>query len=103
VRSWDEAGADLEFAAKVPERFGRFDFPEMQAQLRELGRLTEKSRVWAGGGLAPRCDGYSIMRGYTGETPILTQVCEYIEDDLKRLFESAPSGDIPYPERFLER
>jgi hypothetical protein len=102
VRSWDEAGADLEFAAEAPTRFRQFDFQEAQAQLRELGRLTEKSHVWAGSGMAPSFDGHSIIGGYTGETPILTEVCDYIEDDLERLFESAPGGDVPYPERRSE-
>jgi hypothetical protein len=103
VKSWDEAGADLEFAAELPERFRHFDFAETQAQLRALGRLTEKSHIWAGGGMAPSFDGYSIMGGYTGDTPVLTEVCKYIEDDLKSVFASAPGGDIAYPERYLQR
>jgi hypothetical protein len=103
VKSWDDAGADVEFVseiAELPDRFRHFSFPEIQAQLRDLGRLTEKSHVWAGGGVAPNFDGSSLTGGYTGETPILAEVCEYIEDDLKRLFDSAPGGDIPYPERY---
>jgi hypothetical protein len=99
VRAWDDAGADVEFVSELPERFNQFDFPEVQAQLRELGRLTEHSQVWAGGGLVQPFDGHSIFGAYTGETPVLSEVCEYIEDDLKRLFDTAPGGDIPYPER----
>jgi hypothetical protein len=101
VGSWDDAGADVEFVTELPERFRQFDFPEAQALLREFGRLTEKSHFWAGGGLVPHFDGHSVLGGYTGETPVLSEVCEYIEDDLKRLFQSAPGGDIPYPEQYL--
>ena len=95
VASWEEAGADVEFVSDIPDRFRQFDFSEAQAQLRALGRLTEKSQVWAGSGPMPSFDGHSILGVYTGDTPVLTEVCEYIEDDVKRLFDSAPGRDIP--------
>lgn len=99
VGSWEEAGADVDFVTGAPERFRHFDFSEAQEELRRFGRLTERSQVWAGSGPVPSFDGHSILGGYTGETPIVTEVCEYIEDDLKRLFDAAPGADIPFPER----
>jgi hypothetical protein len=93
VESWEEAGADVEFAVEAPERFSRFDYLEVQSQLRELGRLTKHTHIWAGGGLTPRFDGYSITGIYTGETPVVAQVCKFIEDDLKSLFDLAPGTD----------
>jgi hypothetical protein len=67
------------------------DFSEIQTQLRKLGRLTANSHIRAGVTSLPHFDGYSNLLEYTGETPIVSKVCEYIEDDLKRLFATTPS------------
>lgn len=97
VASWDDAGADVAFVSTFPEFSLERDYLELQEQLRRLGRLTDKSQIWGSSGILPRFDGHSWAGAYTGDTPILFEVCEYIDDDLKRLFNSAPGSDIPYP------
>lgn len=96
VAKWDDAGADLAIVPSAPQRFVRFELTQMQEQLRQVGRLTKYSHVWAGSGITPRFDGYSRVGGFTGETPVLEEACDYISDDIKRLFEACPRGDIPY-------
>ena len=101
VESWEEAGADLEFTEKTPERFLNWDFLVVQEALRKFGRLTPSFRIWMGNGILPRFDGNSMTGGFDGETPVIEEVCNYIKKDLKHLFKSCPSGDIPYPEQYI--
>lgn len=102
VQDWDQAGADLKFTEDTLERFGNWDFSEVQEALRKLGRLTRKSRIWIGSGITPRFEGSSMTGAFYDETPVMREVCNYIHDDLRRLFKACPGGDIPYPERSIQ-
>ena len=96
VRTWEEAGADLAIVSEPPARFERSELSETQDQIRKMGRLTKYTHIWQGSGVAPRFDGRSMISGYDGQTIVMQEVCEYIEDDIKRLFEHRPGSDIPY-------
>jgi hypothetical protein len=96
VKTWDEAGADLEFVSEQPKRFNWSSFSEIQEEVRKLGRLTKHTHIWGGSGIAPRFDGNSMNGGFDGETAVMREVCDYIKDDIKRLFEHCPGADIPY-------
>lgn len=97
AESWDEAGADLEFTDNTPERFLNWNLGEVQEALRKFGRLTPYSRIWTGSGVIPHFDGNSMTGGFDGETPVIEEVCNYIEKDLKHLFKPCPGSDILYP------
>lgn len=96
VENWGEAGADFEFTDNTPERFLNWDVGRIQKTLRRLGRLTPYSRIWTGSSVIPHFDGNSMTGEFGGETPIIEEVCHYIEEDLKHLFKLCPSSDIPF-------
>ena len=71
-------------------------FAVIQDLVRTFYFYDQKTSIRGSSGILPRFDGHSWSGAYTGDTPVLFEVCEYIDDDLKRLFDSAPRTDIPY-------
>ena len=90
VASWEEAGADVTFT-------GTLNPPDVTAArdaLAKLGRPTYRIPRFAGTKLLFPYDGTQPTGRFDGATAVTHEVCSWLEDDLKHLFEGLP---------FLER
>jgi len=98
VASWEEAGADVKFAAGPPSSEDADYHTHVTDSLKRLGRFTQSSRIWIGSGVLPSFDGHGLVGGFDGETSSFHQCREWLKDDLKELFRDVPGADMaPLP------
>src|SRR5207302_79616 len=94
VASWEEAGADVTFTN------GTFlnppDVTAARDALAKLGRPTYRIPRFAGTKLLFPYDGTQPIGRFDGATAVTHEVCSWLEDDLKHLFEGLPSSDGAY-------
>jgi hypothetical protein len=87
VKEWVEAGADVQFSGRPPPRIdSRRHWEENGARLRAYGRKVGTSHGVYGMRQLPSFSGHS-SRGYEGETSVVSEVCNMLEEDLKTIFE----------------
>jgi Type I restriction enzyme R protein N terminus (HSDR_N) len=91
VESWDDAGADVSFADKLPG--GIRDFQGVCAALTKLGRPAARLPGLVGWTRQQQYDGSTLDGHFDGMTPVVSTVCSWLKDDLKHLFEGLPASD----------
>lgn len=90
VADWSSAGADLVPPAKTVRPTSRAYYDDVVAALARLGR--HPARVvarWSSGSIK-RFDGTDWLGNFDGETAAMRTACNWLEDDLKALFEELP-------------
>jgi hypothetical protein len=94
VAEWCQAGADVSFVNKTPTDFLGQDFQEVDRELRKLGRRCVGT-LRGGGSMAqvPRFNGFTWRGSFNGETSVMHEVCDWIKEDVERLFRPLPSRD----------
>lgn len=93
VAAWDEAGADIEFTETRPDRFSLGDFSEIDKELSQLGRPSDKGFSWGGWQPMLKFDGNDFLGNFNGETTVLNEACSIISNDIKRIFSELPTSD----------
>lgn len=94
VAEWCRAGADVSFVDEIPTDFLQQDFQELEQEIKSLGRCSGGS-LKMGGWMAhvPSSVGYTWNGSFTGETSVMHEVCEWIQEDVERLFRLLPQRD----------
>jgi hypothetical protein len=94
VAEWCQAGADVSFVDEMPTDFLQQDFQELEQEIKSLGRRSGGS-LKMGGWMAhvPSSVGYTWNGNFTGETSVMHEVCEWIKEDVERLFRLLPHRD----------
>jgi hypothetical protein len=91
VESWDDAGADVAFSDKLPGEIP--DFEAVRAALAKLGRPSARLPGLLGWTLQQQYDGHTLSGHFNGMTPVVSEVCSWLNDDLKHLFKGLPASD----------
>jgi hypothetical protein len=89
VESWQDAGADVSFTDKALSAIP--DWQAARDALVKLGR--PDTHILAGWTLHFPYDGTMPNGHFSGTTTVTNEVCSWLEDDLKHLFEGLPSSD----------
>jgi len=89
VQSWEDAGADVSFSDGGPGGFPNWE--EARDALAKLGRRSTHIPRFGGWRIQDRFDGFGFTPPVT--TRVTSEVCSWLEDDLKHLFEGLPPGD----------
>jgi hypothetical protein len=90
VADWASAGADLVPPSGAVRPTSRAYYDDVAAVLERLGR--HPARVvarWSSGSIK-RFDGTDWLGNFDGETAAMRTACNWLEDDLKALFEELP-------------
>ncbi|MBB6245695.1 type I restriction enzyme HsdR N-terminal domain-containing protein [Rhodanobacter sp. A1T4] len=91
VESWQDAGADVSFSSAGPSAMP--DWKEVQEALVKLGRPSTRIPSFGGWTMHFPYDGTMPNGYFSGATSVTNEVCSWLEDDLKHLFEGLPSSD----------
>jgi Type I restriction enzyme R protein N terminus (HSDR_N) len=93
VASWDEAGCDVTFGDESSIA-SELDWVAIQDALSGLGRARAHIPRFTGSmAFLPRYDGTQWSGYFDGATPVTHQVCEWLKDEIKRLFRALPGSD----------
>lgn len=94
VAEWCQAGADVSFVDETPSDFLRQDFQELEQEVKSFGRRSGSSlKVGGWTAYVPCSVGYTRSGNFTGETSVMSEVCEWIKEDVERLFRLLPHRD----------
>jgi hypothetical protein len=91
VESWQDAGADVSFTDQGLSTMP--DWEVAREALVKLGRPDTHIPAYAGWTLHPPYDGTMLNGHFSGTTPVTNEVCSWLQDDLKHLFEGLPYSD----------
>lgn len=90
VESWKDAGADVSFSKTPPEPP---DWQAVRNALNALGRPSDYIGMMGGWRMHFPYDGRLPTGYFSGATSVTNEVCSWLKDDIKRLFDGLPSND----------